>query len=144
MAASKGEAIIDALIAKIQAISSPSFTVRTMPAHPSRCDSLPVVFVWLMNAKPIGAADNNVRSNFTIGITAVDRGLADSDVMASVDQLREKIQNAIDADITIGGTCEQANITDWEYEYESPDETSMRVAAKATLIAKQKIVRQAN
>jgi len=112
MAASNGEAIFGAIHAKLVAITNPVFLKvwRVKPNMPLARLTFPCAFVWFDEADGnVGRADNNKRWVFTIHIAGAVGVSEDGDLTASIDEVRQAIEDKFDGDLKYGGVCEQYN-----------------------------------
>ena len=120
MAASKGEAIINAIRTLVGAITTPSFVnVHRLPPEESLTNlAIPAAWIWMHKSDPqVGMADNKKRWGFTVGMAFADSALGDGDVTATADRLREAVENKLGTTASLSGTCTNFVTTEWQYDY---------------------------
>lgn len=143
-----GEAICDRVAAIVDAMTSPNIVaVHRAPFCPSDVNSMPCAFVWLDSADgaKLHRADDKKRWEFIIGVAVVAPSKSGGDVTATLDGFRAGVENALDSDRTLNGTCEYADTEGWSFVYEpGGDDGGMMCVAATTILALKQATRGAN
>jgi len=145
-----GEIICDKIATMIAAITTPAIkVVHRNPFGSADINSMPCAFVWLESANGIKLhrADDKKRWEFIIGvaIVATSKSSTSGDITATLDGFRAAVEDKLDSDRTLTGTCEYADAEEWSYVYEpGGDGAGMVCMASTTVMALKQAGRQAN
>lgn len=140
------ESIVDAMAALLATINSPAAfdKVYAVPVAIGQGQPMPFAMCYLDAARPISRADNAKRWTFEIKIVVVCNAGLSGDTQASIAAMRKAVEDKIDANNGLNGTCQRSIITEWKYGYAPGVDNASIVWAEGTLETQMPITPASN